>query len=215
MDDEMPSFKADVSFTTLYPNRTADNTVYALWIGTNDLGYGAFLSDSQAPGTTITDYVNCVWQVFDSIYQTGGRRFVLLNNAPLELSPLYAPPDKGGIVDSQFWSNKSAYNATEYSQKIKEYTTSTNTMFDYGVPFQLLIKKRWPGASFDIFNVHGLLVDIYNNPKQFLSAPANSTGFYHHCQPTNNSNCSDMSNIGPLAGFMWYDELHPSTATGK
>jgi phospholipase/lecithinase/hemolysin len=215
MDDEIPSFKADVAFKALYPDRTAANTLYALWIGTNDLGYGGFLSDSQAPGTTITDYVNCIWQVFDNIYQTGGRRFVLLNLAPLELSPLYALPADGGIGDSQFWSNKTQYNMTEYSQKMKEYTTNVNTIFDYGVPFQMVVKSRWPGASFSIFNVHKLLTDIYNNPSRYLDAPAISKGFYHHCDPVNTSNCTDLTAQGPLSGFMWYDELHPSTKTGK
>lgn len=52
VDDELPSFVADVDAETLYDNRTAANTVYALWIGTNDLGWGAFLSDSQAPGVS-------------------------------------------------------------------------------------------------------------------------------------------------------------------
>lgn len=49
VDDELPSFVADYN-TSLYANSTPANTVYALWIGTNDLGYGAFLTDSQAPG---------------------------------------------------------------------------------------------------------------------------------------------------------------------
>lgn len=61
MDDEIPSFKADVGVEALYGNRTAENTVYAMWIGTNDLGYTGFLSDSQAPGTDITSFVECVW----------------------------------------------------------------------------------------------------------------------------------------------------------
>lgn len=52
VDDELPSFVADVEVKALYENRTAENTVYALWIGTNDLGYGAFLTDSQAPGVS-------------------------------------------------------------------------------------------------------------------------------------------------------------------
>ena len=121
LEDQLPSFVADVQFETLYTNRTADNTVYALWIGTNDLGYGAFLTDSQAPGvsescsqggtstwlgtdvvqTNITSYIDCVWSVFDTIYATGGRRFVLLNTAPLQLAPLYVPQSSGGVGDSK------------------------------------------------------------------------------------------------------------------
>lgn len=215
MDYEIPAFKADVKYVnettgtnTLYTNRRAENTVYALWIGTNDLGFGAFLSDSQAPGTTISTFVDCIWEVFDNIYETGGRRFVLLNQAPLEVSPLYAEPDKGGTFDSKFWTNKTLYNMTEYNYKMLEYTTNVNTLFDYGVPFQLLIQRRWPDASFAIFNVHQLLRDIHNKPEAYLEAPANVTGSYYTCDGERFSHCVKSKN--DMASFMWYDELHPS-----
>lgn len=54
VENELPSFVADVDAQTLYANRTAANTVYALWIGTNDLGYAGFLTDSQAPGVSVS-----------------------------------------------------------------------------------------------------------------------------------------------------------------
>ncbi|KAK0645674.1 GDSL lipase/esterase [Cercophora newfieldiana] len=212
LDDQMPSFVADSAFRSLAP-RTAENTVYAVWIGTNDLGAGAFLTDTQAAGATITDFVGCIWSVFDAIYKTGGRRFVLLNEAPLELSPLYATPANGGTLDSQFWGNKTQYNMTEYSSKIKQYTSGVNTMLEYGVPFQTVLKSRWPGATFDLFDVHGLLLDIIKTPQNFLDAPYNVTGYFRHCQATNNANCNDMTNLGPKSGFLWYDELHPSEKT--
>jgi phospholipase/lecithinase/hemolysin len=201
LDDEIPSFRSDVNSTTLYPSRTAANTVYALWIGTNDLGFEGFLSDSQAPGTNITTYVECVWQVWDAIYQEGGRRFVLFNNAPLQLTPLYAAESNGGAGNNQYWLNKTSYNETEYQYKILEYTTSANTMFDYGFPFQLLVKKRYPGAQIAIFDVHRLLTDIHNNPSEYLASPANSTGYYAHCVPTNNSICTKSTE--PFASFEW------------
>ncbi|KAK1836955.1 hypothetical protein QBC39DRAFT_337786 [Podospora conica] len=214
LEDEIPSFQADVSFKALYPDRTADNTVYSVWIGTNDLGFDAFLSDSQAPGTTITDYVHCVWSVFDAIYKTGGRRFVLMNNVPLELAPLYAEPKNGGTLDSQFWGNKTLYNATEYSFKIKQYSTTANALFDFGTAFQVKLKNRWPGAVVDIFDVHSLVTDIVKAPQQFLDAPFNTTGYFRHCLATNNGVCTDLTTVGPKSGFLWYDELHPSEKAG-
>lgn len=51
--------------------------------------------------TNITSYIDCIWTVFDTIYATGGRRFVLLNTAPLQLAPLYTPQSVGGIGDSK------------------------------------------------------------------------------------------------------------------
>jgi hypothetical protein len=67
---------------TLYTDRKRDNTVYSMWIGTNDLGSYAFLTDSSLNKTTISDYVDCIYNRFDSIYANGGRYFVLMNTAP-------------------------------------------------------------------------------------------------------------------------------------
>lgn len=46
-DYEIPTFKADLAYPNLFPNRRADNTIYALWIGTNDLGIDGFLGDKM------------------------------------------------------------------------------------------------------------------------------------------------------------------------
>ena len=59
-----------------------------MWIGTNDLGVYAFLTDSQVPNKTIVDYIECVFQALDQVYANGGRFFVLQNIAPLQLTPL-------------------------------------------------------------------------------------------------------------------------------
>jgi len=44
---EMTAFEEGLKYTSLYPNRRDDNTVYALWIGTNDLGIDGFLGDRE------------------------------------------------------------------------------------------------------------------------------------------------------------------------
>lgn len=90
---EVPAFRNDTAWknestgtNTLYedddgePTRRAENTVYALWIGTNDLGLDGFLTDSQGqqqkPNATVArDFADCVWGVFDALYDAGGRHF--------------------------------------------------------------------------------------------------------------------------------------------
>ncbi|CEJ84293.1 hypothetical protein VHEMI03436 [[Torrubiella] hemipterigena] len=208
---QAPAYQADVKFNSLYPNRKPENTVYAQWIGTNDLGIDGFLSDKQEPGKSLPDFVECVWETFDAVYQTGGRRFVLLNQAPLQVSPMYAAPKNGGEQLDQYWPNKaSACNSTESEQKMFEYTMSVNTMFDYGAPFQLLVKKRWPGAYFTIFNVHDLMLDIHNNPSQYLTPPAVVDKPYRTCGA---NGCVDAKD--PLSGYLWFDGLHPSERTDQ
>ncbi|RYP06543.1 hypothetical protein DL764_003088 [Monosporascus ibericus] len=221
---EIPAFLADAAYVnittgtnTLYgadfmENSRAKNTVYALWIGTNDLGNGAFLSDSQKRGATFAeDFVDCVWRVFDSIYGAGGRHFVLFNTVPLERSPLFAAPQNGGAMMTRYWDTKMNYNTTAFEQKMRQYTTAVNRIFEYGVPFQLLVKDRWPGATFAVFDVHTLVEDIIAQPKQYLDKPADVVGFYWRCTNADYDDCKGSEH--PLSSFLWYDELHPSERT--
>ncbi|KAI1634646.1 acetyl esterase [Biscogniauxia mediterranea] len=222
IDYEVPAFLADVENSSstsggdaLFPNRQADNTLYTLWVGTNDLGNGGYLLDKQRAGTTISDYVECVWSVLDGLYSgAGARHFVLFNQAPLDKSPLYAAPQHGGVGDTAYWTDKAAYNTTEIEQKMLEYTTTVNTVYAYGAPFQLLVRARWPGASLTIFDVHRLLSDVYADPAAYLDAPANATGYYYYCPyPSSEGACEDSEY--PLSSFLWYDQLHPSSKTDE
>lgn len=93
-----------------------------------------------------------------------------------------------------------------------EYTQLVSRLYDYGVPFELLVKGRWPDATFDIFDVNSLLTDIYDNPSEYLDAPANVTGWYHQCS-VDGSECVNAANT--LDTFFWYDTLHPSERTSE
>jgi len=229
---EIPAFLADAAFinkstgtNTLYKNRKSDNTVYALWIGTNDIGINAFFSDAEAGSTTykgqlgantLRDYTNAQFEVFDKLYAAGGRKFVIINLAPLQLSPLYGipPPLGGGLGNNQYWGDKSTQNITEIAFKMFEYTTLANTIFTYQTPFEVLLAKRYPGASVSLFDVNTLINDIYNTPTEFFPGEQgrqfNVTGFFRVCDDTG-SNCVD--NAAPYDTFLWFDPLHPTQAT--
>ncbi|KAI0476308.1 acetyl esterase [Xylariaceae sp. FL0804] len=224
IDYEVPAFRADVAFaaseqpqSTFLRDRAPDNTLYTLWIGTNDLGVDAFLTDSQRPGATLTDFVECVWSVFDGLYGLGGRQFVLFAEAPLQLAPLYKSLADGGVGDNEYWTNKTAYNTTEYAQKMLEYSSTVNTVFAYGAPFELLVRRRWPGATLGLFDVHRLLLDIHDHGAAYLTPPANVTGPYQFCPADEATGeveaCEDSAE--PESSFQWFDELHPSQQTDE
>lgn len=97
---------------------------------------------------------------------------------------------------------------------MKEYTQLVNSIFQYRTPFELLVAKRYPGASIAIFDVHSLITDIYNNPNQYLASPANVTGQYFACDVATGAVCTSQSDIG-LDHFLWFDELHPSQKTDE
>ncbi|KAK8143001.1 hypothetical protein G3M48_007872 [Beauveria asiatica] len=184
LEYEVPAFEADLAVASFYHNRQPNNTVYAMWIGTNDLGIEGFLHDRNRPGTVLNDFVGCVWESFDRIYKTGGRRFVVMKAVPLEKAPTYASFDNGGARDNPVWPTKSQYNTTEYQHKMFQYSQAVNELLDYTTPFHLLLKRRWPGASVTVFDTHSIFNDIHDNPGQYLSSPQNVVSSFKTCDAT-------------------------------
>ncbi|KAK4496783.1 hypothetical protein PRZ48_012766 [Zasmidium cellare] len=190
---EVPAFIADSEYRVggrPFLNIPADNTVYTIWIGTKS--------------GDLTSYVDCVYNQFSRLYQQGARKFVLMNLAPLNLAPLYALPSVG--------NNGTYANATETSYRMLETVKTVNAIYDYRTPFQAVIANDFPGAQWAVYNVHDLLVDIYNNPSQYLngSAPLNVTGFIAQC--TSSNPCAGLTSPD---SYMWYNNLHPSEQTDR
>lgn len=91
------------------PNRTKS----AIWIGTNDLGPAAFFTDNR-PNLTILDFLDCVYEQLDMLYETGARNFIILNVAPLNYAPQYALPENGGVINTRNWLNEDQYSTNVY-----------------------------------------------------------------------------------------------------
>ncbi|RMZ07326.1 hypothetical protein D0860_05163 [Hortaea werneckii] len=212
---EVPAYLADSEY--VLPNGTkfmqdpVDETVYAIWIGTNDLGYDALIEDEQVPGTNISTYLDCVYNQLERVYDNGGRYFVIMNAPPLNLAPEYGIPGQGGVGPNQYWPDKGegvGGNLTEISGRMSEQVVTVNSIYEYRTPFEAKIAERYPGASFAVYDVHGLMTDIHNNPSQYLNgtAPLNVTGHVNQCNVTG----GDCVASDSPDSFLWYDELHPS-----
>ena len=149
----------DTGQPTFTPPLNESNTVYTLWIGTNDLGVGAFITDSQVAGKTLTDYTDCLFSVFDSLYMSGGRFFILNNILPLYLTALYANESAGGLTPNKYWPNKPS-NQSAIAEQMKEYVTTVNNVYEYQLPYEVLLANRYPDASFALYDVNRLVHDI-------------------------------------------------------
>lgn len=108
--DQIPTFLADNQYINSIGQRAQvynpnSQTVYAIWIGTNDLGNGVFLTESQPKGMPITNYTDCVFEQLDRLYAIGARRFVVMSMAPLDLSPQYTLPENGGVTAPRYWKD--------------------------------------------------------------------------------------------------------------
>lgn len=157
---EIPAYVADSKYVdengTKFMDNPPDETVYSIFIGTNDLGNYAFISDAQVAGTTIVNYTDCVFGAIQSIYDNGGRYFVLQNVAPLQLSPQYGLPGKGGLATTQYWPDKPS-NITEISYKMLEYVSLVNNVFKYETPYLTKVVNQFPGAQIAVMDINGLV----------------------------------------------------------
>jgi hypothetical protein len=103
-----------------------------------------------------------VFKSIQSVYDNGGRYFVLQNVAPLNLAPQYGLPGKGGLATTQYWPDKPS-NITEISYKMLEYVSLVNNVFKYETPYLTEVVKQFPGAHIAIMDINGLVSHLVRN----------------------------------------------------
>ena len=77
-ESQLPAYfaaQANGSLGALKPH----DTVYTLWIGTNDVGANALLTGGQTPGVTLVDAVSCAVDWVRALYDGGARNFIFQN----------------------------------------------------------------------------------------------------------------------------------------
>jgi len=206
---EIGAFLADKAFNLNgkpFLEIPPDQTVYAIWIGTNELGVNGFLTNEEESGKTVDDYVECVYKTLDQIYSAGGRRFVLMNNVPLDLVPLYSAPSHGGLSWSKFWTNKPA-DVAGIAKQIGQLVGMANKGFKSKAEAIMTEGKRLPEAQLALFDTWSLFHAMDSNPSTYLNgtAPLNVTSSVMQC--FQNGECTRSSSPD---SFMWFDDLHPS-----
>lgn len=153
---EVPQLITDAKFR--YSNDTPaleiepNHTVYSMWIGTNDLGWGCFLNDAQVPGKTIVDYLDCLYNQIDKIYAKpiNGRYFVLMNIAPLQLAPMYSGVELTNASEPYM-------NYTETHYRMWEQVVLVNEAYEWRTMGEVMVKKRYPGMQVAVMDINSLV----------------------------------------------------------
>jgi phospholipase/lecithinase/hemolysin len=172
------------------------------------------LTDSQLPGKTVADYMDCVYDQISRLYANGGRYFVIMNLAPLDLLPQYASPEDGGLAATQYFPTKLGMNATAINGRMHATVAALNQVYAYRTPYETTFNTTWEDINVASFDVNRLMTDIYYNPTKYLNgtAPANVQGVVNLCDAQTSSNCTKQASPD---SFEWFDPLHPSEQTGR
>lgn len=77
LESQLPAYFAEVQNGTL--NLNPHETIYTLWIGSNDVGRASLITGDQEPGVTLVDTVGCAVSWVKSLYDSGARNFLFQN----------------------------------------------------------------------------------------------------------------------------------------
>ncbi|KAI0047891.1 carbohydrate esterase family 16 protein [Auriscalpium vulgare] len=207
VQDEIPLYLADLHNGSIHV--PPGETLYTLWIGTNDIGPNTLLTGTDVlNNATIVDVTECAVGWVSTLYKAGARNFLFQNLLPEERLPLYT-------VDS--WPNRywdTVRNTTAWHLSITELTAAYNAIAKL---LLAALPATHPGAHIGLFDSYGLFTDILNRPAAYLNgtAPLNTTGAVHACVFQEDESTSDPGTCFDAEGsardsFIWFDELHPS-----
>jgi hypothetical protein len=162
-----------------------EETIYTLWIGTNDVGANSLVTGSN--NASIVDVVGCMVDWVRVLYASGARNFIMQNvrslpflafrvvlnpplqMIPLELTILYS----ANSYPNRFWAIER--NTTDWSVLMKEMVLSGNMLTKLMLQ---ALAPTLPGSHIAIFDSHSLIQDMFDHPALYLNgtAPLNVTG---------------------------------------
>jgi phospholipase/lecithinase/hemolysin len=204
-ESQLPTYFQEVNSKQIKVN--PQQTLYTLWIGTNDVGSNALLTKRDGEASLV-DVTKCMVNWVQTLYNNGARNFLFQNMIPLETVPLYS----ADAWFSRYWTAQR--NTTEWNVFMRELVLSGNELTS--LMLQALAPKL-KGAHVGIFDSHALFTDMFAHPARYLNgtAPLNVTGAVHACVFNLNESTSDTGSCTDATGsakdsFLWFDELHPS-----
>ncbi|CCA73377.1 related to cellulose-binding GDSL lipase/acylhydrolase, putative-Aspergillus fumigatus [Serendipita indica DSM 11827] len=121
-----------------YPGWSSSNTLFSVWIGINDIGNSYWRSDATTFDDTL---LNRYFQLVQSLYSVGARKFLFLTVPPIQRSPLMlgqgssvTATEKAVIADynSKLAAKAAAFASANSGVTALVYDTSTafNTVLD-------------------------------------------------------------------------------------
>ncbi|OCH95459.1 GDSL lipase/acylhydrolase [Obba rivulosa] len=203
---QLPAYFAEVANHSI--RVPPEETIYTLWLGTNDVGVGELITGGQTPGVTLVDTVGCQIDWAKTLYQSGARNFLFQAMLPLQHVVLYSADS----YPNRYWTLER--NTTEWNVFMTEIVSSANKLQELMIQ---QLAPTLPGAHIGVFDSFGLFSDMIAHPASYLNgtAPLNVTGCIRSCVFKINESTADTGDCTIAEGtdrdsFLWYDELHPS-----
>lgn len=164
----------------------SDNSLFALWIGINDVG-NSFAWNNVSQSAFHTTLMTRLFGQVEELYQSGARSFLFLTVPPTNRAPLLVV--QGPTVTARITSSIADYNnqlrsfVTKFKQQHKDLD-------------QIVVFDTQP-----IFNT------LLNNAGTF--GYVNTTGFCEAYQNGTPDISTQIAPCAPVSDYFWLNTLHP------
>ncbi|OCH85022.1 GDSL lipase/acylhydrolase [Obba rivulosa] len=210
-ESQLPTYFAEVANHSI--SVPPEETVYTLWIGTNDVGVGEIIDGQQNPGVTLVNTVQCKMDWITTLYNSGARNFVMQNASGDMLNLQDVILYQADSYPNRYWTAER--NTSEWHIFMTELVASANKLTELMLNG---LAPTLPGTHIGLFDSYKLFTDIRDHPAKYLSGtvPFNVTGAISSCVYPLNSNVSAVTpHCTTVEGsaqdsYMWFDEIHPS-----
>ncbi|KAH7097803.1 GDSL lipase/acylhydrolase [Auriculariales sp. MPI-PUGE-AT-0066] len=204
MESQIPDYQA----ANLSASINQKETLYTLWIGTNDVGIGSLITGG-APGKTVVDTTRCAVNWVRVMYGLGARNFLFMNMIPLHLTPMYGVQG----YPMKFWTTP--HDPVSWALFMEEVTNAGNALGKYMLED---VAKELKGAHVGLFDAYSLFEAMWTTPEKYLNGtvPYNVTGSITSCVyepnggPVGGACPPPISDPAAKDSYLWWDELHPS-----
>ncbi|KAL7928397.1 hypothetical protein V8C35DRAFT_333011 [Trichoderma chlorosporum] len=172
------------------PEWTGSNTLFAIWIGINDIG--ATFAEGTTEANSIDQQIFTEYlQLIDQLYTSGARNLVLISVPTIDRSP-------GTIARGPTVAEQEKSNVVQWNQQLVSMAEDT--------------KSNHADMNLWIFDANALFTQLLNNITSFPQTAGikNTTQFctaYENGTPT--PDFFDPSCGVPVNDYFWLNSLHP------
>ncbi|KAH7423327.1 hypothetical protein KP509_12G049300 [Ceratopteris richardii] len=129
-------------------------SIYFLEPGGNDYGYYAFLGDEYDPLESVSETIAAIRQGLKSLYESGGRTFIVMNVTPLGCCP-------GILSDSRGNGSYDEYGCKlDWIEVVELHNSHLTELLED-------LRNTLPDAEWILFDAHDILLDAYRNPQKY------------------------------------------------
>ncbi|KAF8801643.1 hypothetical protein BYT27DRAFT_7197861 [Phlegmacium glaucopus] len=175
-------------------NWASNNTLFAIWIGINDVGTSSGWTNISQPDAFHTVLMNRLTTQLDILYESGARSFLLLTVPPTDRAPLAIQQGPSAVA-------KLHGLIADYNKQLK------HTGLKFQAKHATGNGKGEGQVQMTLFDTQPIFNTLLDNAHTL--GFVNQTGFCEAYQNGTPKSATQIPPCAPVSSYFWLNTLHP------